>query len=86
VLTIHNANISKHEAVVRIFGGSVLILTTMLNASVPPWLALIAVYPITTGIIQWEPITAALIMLNIKIQHYLCRKKLNHVQHKAYSA
>ncbi len=74
MFNFNSANISKHEAVVRIFGGIVLILAVLVYSSVPPWLSLIAVYPIMSGIIQWDPLSGVFLWVRYKIHNYLCRK------------
>ncbi|WP_455220783.1 YgaP-like transmembrane domain [Kaarinaea lacus] len=84
MLEYNNASISKHEAVVRIFTGVMLILAVLLNITAPPWFALVAIYPIMSGIIQWDPLVGVVLLLRDKVNYYLCRK-IKITQRKAYS-
>jgi len=77
------ASINKHEAVVRILGGAMLILAVLLNTSAPHWFALVAIYPIMSGIIQWDPLVGLVVLLRNKITYSLCRK-IKATQRKAF--
>lgn len=83
MLEYNYASITKHEAVVRIFTGTMLILAVLLNTTAPPWLALVAIYPIMSGIIQWDPLVGVFLFFRNKLTYYLCRK-IKTSQHKAY--
>jgi hypothetical protein len=63
VFDYNAATISKHEAVIRVFAGTTLILAVLVNPTVPPWLALAAIYPVMSGIIQWDPLIGAFLLL-----------------------
>lgn len=79
-----SAKISIHEAIVRIFTGSILILAVLVNTTVPPWLSLIAIYPVMSGLIQWDPLVGIFMLLRNKVLHYRYRK-FKATYRKAYS-
>lgn len=66
-------NLSTHESLVRVLGGSLLILTVLTNAS-PPWIALLAVYPVMSGIIKWDPLYGAYVYTRIKFRKWIHHK------------
>lgn len=57
--TFLDANIRLSENVVRYVLGALLIGLVMYVPFAPVWLALVAIYPIVTAIISWDPLYAA---------------------------
>ncbi len=57
--TIFDANIRLTENIARYFLGALLIGLVMVVPFAPVWLALLAIYPIVTAIISWDPVYAA---------------------------
>lgn len=60
--TILNSNITLYERVGRVLVGMALLSGVMLSSAMPVWFALLAVYPIISAIMAWDPIYAALFM------------------------
>ena len=62
--TFFDTNILLVEDIIRLLVGATLIGLVMYGVQVVPvWLALVAVYPIVTAIIAWDPIYAAFRLL-----------------------
>lgn len=61
--TFFDANICGTENITRYALGALLIVLTMQAQFAPVWLALVAIYPIVTAIIAWDPIYAAIRLL-----------------------
>lgn len=62
--TFFDENILLVEDIIRLIVGAILIGLVMYGVQVVPvWLALVAVYPIVTAIIAWDPIYAAFRLL-----------------------
>ena len=80
----NSANLSKHEAVLRIVAGTMMILAVLILSTVPSWLALVAIYPISTGIISWDPITGLFVAIRDSIISSI--RKARTTPRKAYSA
>lgn len=57
--TFFDANIGFTEDIARYVLGALLIGLVLYVPFAPVWLALIAVYPIVTAIIVWDPLYAA---------------------------
>lgn len=57
--TFLDANIRFSENVARYVLGALLIGLVMYVPFAPVWLALVAIYPIVTAIIAWDPLYAA---------------------------
>jgi hypothetical protein len=56
--SILNSNITLNERVGRVLVGMALISAVMLNTAIPVWFALLAVYPVISAIMAWDPIYA----------------------------
>jgi len=56
--TTLNSNVNFFEVVGRILVGIALLASVIFNAGVPVWFALLAIYPVMTAIIAWDPIYA----------------------------
>jgi hypothetical protein len=65
--TILNSNISFAERVARVLLGVMLLSGVMLSGVLPVWFALLAVYPLFSAIIAWDPLNALLLMLSPRL-------------------
>lgn len=61
--TFFDTNIPWTEDITRYVLGALLIGFVMYVQFAPAWLALVAIYPIVTAIIAWDPIYAAIRLL-----------------------
>lgn len=61
--TFFDPNIRGTEDITRYLMGALLIGLVMYAQFAPVWLALVAIYPIVTAIIFWDPMYAALRLL-----------------------
>jgi len=59
--TTLNSNVNIYEVVGRILAGIVLLASVIFNTVVPVWFALLAIYPVMTAIIAWDPIYAVVL-------------------------
>lgn len=57
--TMFESNIRVSEDIARYLLGALLIASVMVVPFAPVWLALIAIYPIVTAIMFWDPVYAA---------------------------
>lgn len=53
-------NISATEKGIRFVLGGTMILSVLINPATPIWFAVVALYPVLTGIVNWDPCYAAL--------------------------
>ena len=53
-----NFNLRFYDRINRAIIGSMMLLATMATSGIPPWVALLALYPILTAIIAWDPLYA----------------------------
>ena len=53
-----NFNLSFYDRINRAIIGSIMLIATMATSSIPPWVALLTLYPILTAIIVWDPFYA----------------------------
>jgi hypothetical protein len=51
-------NLSVYDRINRAIIGSIMLIATMATTSIPPWVALLTLYPILTAIIVWDPLYA----------------------------
>lgn len=58
--TILNSNITLYERVGRVLVGIALLSGAMLNPAIPVWFALLAVYPVISAIMAWDPFYAVM--------------------------
>ena len=61
--TFFDTNIRCTEDITRYVLGALLIGLVMSVQLAPVWLALVAIYPIVTAIIAWDPVYAAIRLL-----------------------
>jgi hypothetical protein len=61
--TILSSNITLYERVGRILVGIALLSGVMMNTAIPVWFALLAVYPVISAIMAWDPIYAIVFMV-----------------------
>lgn len=60
--TILKGNVSVYGRAERLLVGIVLVSSVMFYGSVvPPWVSLLAVYPLITSIMAWDPIFAVVL-------------------------
>ena len=55
---VMNFNMSFYDRINRIVIGSMMLVATMATNSIPPWVALLTLYPILTAIVAWDPLYA----------------------------
>lgn len=55
-----NKNIGVLETSIRFILGAVILSITMLNSFSAAWIGLLAVYPVITAIMSWDPLYAAI--------------------------
>ena len=53
------ANIKTSERVVRSVFSIIIPIAVLLSPDLPPWLALVAIYPFFTALTEWDPFYAA---------------------------
>ncbi len=58
-----NSNLNKIDIGFRFILGLSIIAVVLAMPNVPVWLALVATYPVFTGILSWDPIYAAYLAL-----------------------
>lgn len=61
--TFFDTNIRGTENATRYLLGATLIAFTMYAQFAPVWLALVAIYPVVTAIIAWDPVYATIRLL-----------------------
>lgn len=61
-------NIGTAETSIRFSIGAVLLSTTMLSTTSSAWIALLAIYPVITAIMSWDPLYASINNLFAKIR------------------
>ena len=76
--TILNSNITMYEKGNRILVGIALLASVMLGDMVPVWFALIAIYPIITAIIAWDPMYAAFCATVLKARSFAASLHRSH--------
>jgi hypothetical protein len=52
------ANVSRSESFRRFGLGFFILAVFFANPSIPAWVTLIALYPLATALIQWDPLNA----------------------------
>ena len=57
-MNIMTTNVSRSESFRRYALGLVILGVFFANPSLPAWLALIALYPLATALMQWDPLNA----------------------------
>ena len=57
-VTPMNANINTSEQVIRPIVSIIIAVAVLLMPQLPPWLALVALYPFFTALIGWDPFYA----------------------------
>jgi hypothetical protein len=67
-------NIGLFDKCNRLLMGSVLLILAMSMNAIPPWIALLALYPILTAITAWDPVYA--------IAGWICRGLANKLSMK----
>lgn len=72
--TIMDFNMGMNDRVNRFMVGAILIVLSMVSVITPTWIALIALYPILTAIISWDPVYAAYDVLAKIIKSKISRK------------
>lgn len=61
-------NLGIVETGVRYFTGALLLAFILISSSIiPAWVALIAVYPVVTAIMAWDPVYAAIHVLRLNV-------------------
>jgi len=60
-------NLSAVEVGIRFLSGALLLAVIMINGIVPVWFALIAVYPVITAIMVWDPVYAGVRLLRLNV-------------------
>jgi len=58
-----NSNLNKIDIGFRFFLGLSIIAVVLAMPAVPAWLALVATYPMFTGVLSWDPIYAVYLTL-----------------------
>lgn len=54
-----NTNVKTPEQIIRPIFSIVIAVAVLLLPQLPPWLALVAIYPFFTALIGWDPFYAA---------------------------
>jgi len=57
------SNLNIADTVIRFILGLSAITVVLAMPTIPVWLALVATYPVLTGILNWDPIYAAYLAL-----------------------
>jgi hypothetical protein len=60
-------NMGAVEVVIRFLSGALLLAVIMINSIVPVWFALLAIYPVVTAIMAWDPVYAAVRLLRLNV-------------------
>ena len=63
-----NTNVKTHEQVIRPIFSLLIAVAVLSLPQLPPWLALVAIYPFFTALIGWDPFYAAFDALRHKQQ------------------
>lgn len=58
-----NANVNTSEKVIRPIFSIVIAVAVLWLPQLPPWLALVAIYPFFTALIGWDPFYAVLSLI-----------------------
>lgn len=61
-------NMSTEETSIRFSIGAVLLSTILLSTSSSAWIGLLAVYPVITAIMAWDPLYATINSLFAKVR------------------
>jgi len=64
-----NTNVKTSEQVIRPIVSIIIATAVLLMPQLPPWLALVAIYPFFTALIGWDPFYAAFNALRHKPGH-----------------
>ena len=73
-----NSNVRAHEQVIRPVLSILIAVAVLLLPQLPPWLALVAIYPFFTALIEWDPFYAVFNALRAKHGE---RRIPHHVSH-----
>lgn len=65
--SVMNFNINFYDRINRLVIGTMALLATMATNGIPPWVALLTLYPILTAIVAWDPLYAAVRALFSKL-------------------
>lgn len=61
-----NTNVKTHEQIIRPIFSLLIAVAVLSLPQLPPWLALVAIYPFFTALIGWDPFYAAFNALSRK--------------------
>ena len=62
-------NVKTSEQVIRPIVSIIIATAVLLMPELPPWLALVAIYPFFTALIGWDPFYAAFNALRHRASH-----------------
>ncbi|MEJ2567135.1 MAG: DUF2892 domain-containing protein [Gammaproteobacteria bacterium] len=73
-----NTNVKTHEQVIRSIFSLLIAVAVLSLPQLPPWLALVAIYPFFTALIGWDPFYAAFNALRRKPQTSVLPHRVSH--------
>ena len=73
-----NTNIKTSEQVIRPIFSLMIAAAVLLLPQLPPWLALVAIYPFFTALIGWDPFYAVFNILRDRKQSHGISTQVSH--------
>ena len=73
-----NTNVKTSEQVIRPIVSLMIAVAVLLLPQLPPWLALVAIYPFFTALIGWDPFYAAFNILRDRKQSHGISTRVSH--------
>ena len=73
-----NTNIKTSEQVIRPIFSLMIATAVLLLPQLPPWLALVAIYPFFTALIGWDPFYAVFNILRDRKQSHGISTQVSH--------
>jgi Inner membrane protein YgaP-like, transmembrane domain len=73
-----NTNVNTPEQVIRPIFSLMIAAAVLLLPQLPPWLALVAIYPFFTALIGWDPFYAVFNALRRRQQTHGISRRVSH--------
>lgn len=72
------SNVNTHEQIIRPIISILIAVAVLRLPQIPPWVALLSVYPFFTALIGWDPFYAVFNALRAKQDTHVVAQRLSH--------
>jgi Inner membrane protein YgaP-like, transmembrane domain len=72
------SNVNIHERIIRPIFSILIAVAVLLLPQIPPWVALLSIYPFFTALIGWDPFYAAFYVLRSKQDTHVLAQHVSH--------